>query len=551
MNTSTATAKETEPLSPDTHKTNEVENSCINLECDQIEFNIYFDGTWNSKENSDWYNNPNLVNEDGTLSEEKMYGDRALEERTDRKYNPGKGSISFARAPTGVDQMHRATDAKNPHVIKLYIDGAGAVTPQQENGQKVYTKDDPIGAGSGWGATGVYTKMRTMFKQIQSALELYAEDGHKLPKIMTFNVYGFSRGAATARMFCNRIIKKKNDITEVLHYVNLQQFDVVLKFVGLFDTVSSIGFSHTNDVKGDEQDLDFDEHQVKKIVHIVAMHEYRQKFNITNIAVPVSKGYGFEFALPGCHTDIGDGLGTEGNVLENRVFDEDMQLPINQDKWYVTDRDENAVAILQRRVEYEANPEHSTFSLWPIPVFNAESKARQSNRYADYDIVRTKLIDEGWFLDNEISEFKNEKYERLEVYRKQISPDYPKIPTHIMIELIKKNNAYFFKPAHLKLYSIENVVEPAGFAQMYENLKNQVMQLDDVKTKNALTGQLRNDNITNQPRIDIIGNETLRKLMYNRCLHWCSSMDGNPVLKVNVGQIDHTNNIFYRTIVSG
>lgn len=77
------------------------------------------------------------------------------------------------------------------------------------------------------------------------------------------------------------------------------------------------------------------------------------------------------------------------------------------------------------------------------------------------------------------------------------------------------------------------------------------MQLDAQKAKMALIGQLRNDNISNQPRIDIIGNENLRKLMYNQCLHWCSSMNGSPIMKVNVGQIDHTNNIFYRTIVSG
>ena len=258
MSFSITKTKQTEPLSPDTHQTNDVDNSCIELECDHIELNIYSDGTWNSKENSDLYNNP----------------DRPLAQRNDPQYNPEAriigldvtSSISFARAPTGVDQLHRATKMSDPHVNSLYVDGAGTETTiKLPDGSKKYTGDNMYGVGTGWGSTGVFEKLRTMLKQVQQALQNYASEGHKLTNIITFNVYGFSRGAATARMFCNRIIKQKDDLREILQYVNLQQFNVVLKFVGLFDTVSSIGFSHSNDVKANDQGLDFDEHQVKKI----------------------------------------------------------------------------------------------------------------------------------------------------------------------------------------------------------------------------------------------------------------------------------------------
>lgn len=284
------------------------------------------------------------------------------------------------------------------------------------------------------------------------------------------------------------------------------------------------------------------------------MHEYRQKFNVTNIAVPVQRGYGLEFALPGCHTDIGDGLGTEGRVVDTVVVDQEMQLPIKQTEWYVKDRDDGIQVILQRKKKYDADPNKQVTSYNIIPVSRAESLALESQQFADYTLVRENLIKEGWFKEDEILERTKDKFEQLIINRKQVLLDYPKIPTYLMIALIKDNQAYFLLEDKLKLYSIERSENPLELQKIFDNLLPQVKALDTAKTKQALTGSIRNDHVINQPRLDIVGDTNLKNTMYNRYLHWGAAMGStfvNKLIQVNVGQIDHTKNIFYRVIVSG
>ena len=135
--------------------------------------------------------------------------------------------------------------------------------------------------------------------------------------IVMFDVYGFSRGAATARMFVNRVIKERNKELLTYYGLDLTEYTVMVRFVGLFDTVSSIGTNHTNDVEGDKQGLAFAKGKItSKIVHLVAGHEFRQKFSVTSIQQAVARGYGLEVVLPGNHTDIGDGKDTNKKYNE-------------------------------------------------------------------------------------------------------------------------------------------------------------------------------------------------------------------------------------------
>ena len=257
---------------------------------------------------------------------------------------------SFARAPTSVDRMHRAAMTADPYIIPLYVDGSGTTTPSDNpyllddvndyKGSNGVMKSDTLaGGGLGLGPTGVYSKMETMCQQIQVKLDKVANLSTSPLYIAMFNVYGFSRGSATARMFINRIIKQQKD-KKFKRLLDLTDYAVMVKFVGLFDTVSSIGDNHSDDVKEDEQGLDYtyksDLHEeaeilpsdsldfaqgviTGKIVHIVAGHEFRQKFSVTSIRQAVERGYGFEVMLPGNHTDIGDGKSTE------KKFDEDTR----------------------------------------------------------------------------------------------------------------------------------------------------------------------------------------------------------------------------------
>ncbi len=296
-------------------KSNSTTDSCVNIRINSLEFNLFFDGTWNSKENSDWYN----------IEAPKQHEEHSSK-RNYARYNPSRflgavDSLSFARAPTGVDRMHRAMKNDEPHCYGLYVDGAGITTrtrtPNHNNLQDPwkYHADNPYGAGVGLGNTGVYAKLKMMLKQIKIKLDTYICQQDK-PSILIFNVYGFSRGAATARIFCNWIFSQsKQDF--VKQHLDITGYLVQFNFIGLFDTVSSIGTDHTDDVQEENLWLAFGKRTVGKVVHITAEHEYRQKFNLVNIKSMTQQGVGLEFSLPGCHTDIGDGLSTLGEDNKN------------------------------------------------------------------------------------------------------------------------------------------------------------------------------------------------------------------------------------------
>ena len=49
-----------EPINKDNAPTNEKAESCVQLQLEHLEVNLFFDGTWNSKFNSDRYNNASM-----------------------------------------------------------------------------------------------------------------------------------------------------------------------------------------------------------------------------------------------------------------------------------------------------------------------------------------------------------------------------------------------------------------------------------------------------------------------------------------------------------
>ena len=137
-----------EPINGGDDLTNPEENSSVEITVSILTFNIFFDGTWNSKENSDLYNK---------IAPEQA---KKLSDRMDEKYNPEPtigSSLSFARAPTVVDQLHRAADSNRPHVSNLYTDGSGIETrtESKETTEPVpgwkYHADSAIGSGLGMG----------------------------------------------------------------------------------------------------------------------------------------------------------------------------------------------------------------------------------------------------------------------------------------------------------------------------------------------------------------------------------------------------------------
>lgn len=151
------------------------------------------------------------------------------------------------------------------------------------------------------------------------------------PKLVEIfiDVYGFSRGAAQARAFCNWLL-------ELFEGDRLCGVPAKIRFLGLFDTVASVGMSAATGVANghlswaDPQYLRIPD-QVKNCVHFVAMHENRASFPVELVrndgALPPNCQ---EFMFPGMHSDVGGGYepGEQGRDPSRKDEEKLSQLPL-------------------------------------------------------------------------------------------------------------------------------------------------------------------------------------------------------------------------------
>ena len=125
------------------------------------------------------------------------------------------------------------------------------------------------------------------------------------------DVFGFSRGAAEARVFCNWL-------NELLVGGKLAGVPLRFRFLGIFDTVASAGFWSgasalvTNSTGGHGAWASNDALRVpaavQNCVHMVAMHELRRNFPLDEIGVGGKLQAGWvQHAYPGAHSDVGGG----------------------------------------------------------------------------------------------------------------------------------------------------------------------------------------------------------------------------------------------------
>ena len=138
-----------------------------------------------------------------------------------------------------------------------------------------------------------------------------ALDAKPKPKIpsLTVSVFGFSRGAAEAVACCHRFDR-------LLDGGKLAGIPTHVQFLGLFDVVASVGGSASVSRTMPLPDAIFDGHwdwandvdeglpgSVQKCLHLIAAHELRMNFPVTQI------GGAQEVMMPGVHSDVGGGYG--------------------------------------------------------------------------------------------------------------------------------------------------------------------------------------------------------------------------------------------------
>jgi hypothetical protein len=169
-------------------------------------------------------------------------------------------------------------------------------------------------------------------------LEKKLAKGRPTIKECFVDIFGFSRGAAQARVFCHWL-------DDLLVDGKLAGIIVHFRFVGLMDTVASAGFwSSVGAVTGmDGGHSGWAEAKYLRIppsvdncVHMLAMHELRKNFPLDTVTVDgVVPPRCQEFAYPGAHSDLGGGYkpGKLGIAVGKDVHEGDSlklsQIPLN------------------------------------------------------------------------------------------------------------------------------------------------------------------------------------------------------------------------------
>jgi len=241
------------------------------------------------------------------------------------------------------------------------------------------------------GLVGHKKTRENFFKLCVAKLSSQLERKETLPGIagIYLDVFGFSRGAAQARVFTNWLHQ--------YFLIDDKLFGIpsYVRMLGLMDTVASVGFTNATNGEG-HWDWATPENlhihpKVKNCVHYVALHELRRVFPCDSIC----RNNGLppnchEHYYPGAHSDVGGGYApgfqgkackiVEDNIGRQEVVADDSlklsQLPLND--MYLAARETCQFHSLGRHpwLEIEAQPETDTNPL--IQQFALDPKVRTS-----------------------------------------------------------------------------------------------------------------------------------------------------------------------------
>ncbi|WP_052118437.1 phospholipase effector Tle1 domain-containing protein [Erwinia oleae] len=186
----------------------------------------------------------------------------------------------------------------------VYVEGTGTV-----NGEP----DRVLGIGMGISDTGVLAKTDRAIAELAGAINTVRDNLNSPFKIIAlkFDIFGFSRGAAAARHFANRVQAQDTALASAIRE-GMADVDYsgapcgVTRFIGIFDTVAAIGTA-TNGLNPHSADtgsvrLRLRPGVAEKVFHLTARHECRFNFALNSVSPAWP-----EMSLPGVHADIGGG----------------------------------------------------------------------------------------------------------------------------------------------------------------------------------------------------------------------------------------------------
>ncbi len=530
-------------------KTNLTDGSSVEVQIKSFIINVFFDGTWNNMENNNIYRglNPEYQFDKDPLKayEQKKSLNIAQQDKQPSKINI-HDNLSYHREATTVEWLYKGFEPKNDNSagnIAVYVEGTGTLDKDT---------DGAFAAGSGWGSKrGFDAKAKRAFDYIAQKLKETKKEKTTFD-LLQINIYGFSRGAASARYFSNLIretyedskTKKKCYMSDRFGFnTPLQPCQVQIGFIGIFDTVVSVGLKQDNDAKEWKQEITQpnpsgavpEPPKSYKVVHIAASNEARTFFSLYDIHSSMEKGYGVEFRIPGCHTDIGGGLGVGEEIVDGKV----VIAGKNEVVRYVREHHQGEVTP-QERNHFNSEGDHDVGKFWLFDnVLTRLLRQKANASKVDATLLAQALIDEGYYEQSEyitqitdLPEYKanlegsrlyliDNSYESFnEVsltsqitdrtlwgYRQQLNSGYPRVSCHLMYEFIKKYNVDYFS---LFLNYLESQIPDSFLQGIFDEFKGAALSHDDTCVANS------------KGEIKVIkpSDKTKSRQLFQNYLHW-------------------------------
>lgn len=338
-----------------------------------------------------------------------------------------------------LDSLFTKENTSSVFYHSFYIEGCSTSEKENDSNSRL------VGQGFGRGSQGVYAKLKAMISKIKK--EIYSYFSFYNIDNIDYYVFGFSRGATTARMFTHTItcelengkprkksedIKTLTDTIETFHKVpSLTNTKIAVKYLGIYDTVASINYNtndnYTNNVK---ENFLFSTNKVEYTFHLVAIDEYRKNFALVDIQSSINNNNGTEIFIPGCHTDIGGGRSIE---------------------------------------EYHRTNDFIGKCFWLsfIHSFNKiQYKELKYDQKEDKDEVKNILINMGWAKRKEDIEIKGQITVDI---RRSIVSGYSNIGLSLMVESVNKKLSKTFTTVDGTPYCI-----PSDLKNMYKDVLSKI-----------------------------------------------------------------------------
>lgn len=270
----------------------------------RVEAGIFFDGTGNNRNNTQTYQRQMdeclTANAAGEMSEEECSSE--LSQIMEGSYLNAETNVSK------LERLYQQGRSQNDeweqvHRIATYVSGVGT---------KAGDPDDGPSMGLGLGEQGVLKKIDKGCREL--AFEIGDSVMEPIDELV-IDVFGFSRGAATARHFVSREVDENGALAEAFKREGIPwPQKITVRFLGLFDTVAGVADLGNLDFSAHDErtgriNVNLRPEQVQRAVQFVARDERRHNFSLNSLRSESGNlpEHFSEWGLPGAHSDIGGG----------------------------------------------------------------------------------------------------------------------------------------------------------------------------------------------------------------------------------------------------